>query len=33
VILPAHALKGVDAKKFGIQIVAVHSIKEAFKEI
>ena len=29
----AHALKGVDAKKFGIKIVAVHSIKEAFKEI
>jgi len=33
VILPAHALKGVDSKKFGIKIVGVHSIKEAFREI
>ena len=33
VILPAHSLKGVGTGKFGIKIIGVHSIKEAFKEI
>ena len=33
VILPAHALKSVDTKKIGINVVGVHSIKEAFREI
>ncbi len=33
VIVPAHSLKGVQIKKIGINVVGVHSIKEAFKEI
>ena len=33
VILPAHSLKGVETGKFGIKIIGVHSIKEAFREI
>ena len=33
VIVPAHSLKGVQTKKIGINVVGVHSIKEAFREI
>lgn len=32
-ILPAHALKAVDTRKYSMKIVGVRSIKDAFKEI
>lgn len=32
-IMPAHALKAVDTRKYSMKIVGVRSIKEAFKEI
>ncbi len=32
-ILPAHALKTIDTRKYSIKIVGVRSIKDAFKEI